>query len=262
VGAVLCTDRVFGSVFSSIDRALVHSTTFGRNQLAMVAGLATLQAFDEESVVEHVATTGQAFRDGLDQLAERYELLHEVRGKGFMIGLEFGQPTSRALRRRWNVVERIRPALFAQAIVVPLFHRHRILTQVAADGVNVVKLLPPLVAGQAEVEYFLGALDDVLHDAHEGPGLLLELGRTVARSTLRRDRRPRGGRGAHARRRSSPSANGSVPSGHDIGHGHVSDGAHKLVSGSATGHASDGATGQGQAPGTDPVPASAPMAGS
>ncbi len=73
-------------------------------------------------------------------------------------------------------------------MVIPLFHRHRILTQVAADGVNVVKLLPPLIADVEEVEYFVDSLDDVLHDAHHGPGLLLEVGRTVAKSSLRRDK--------------------------------------------------------------------------
>ena len=52
-------------------------------------------------------------------------------------------------------------------MVVPLFHRHRILTQVAADNVNIIKLLPPLICGQEEIDYFVGALDDVLEDAHE-----------------------------------------------------------------------------------------------
>ena len=196
VGAVLCSDRVFSSVYSSIEKALVHSTTFGRNQLAMVAGLATLSAFDEERIVEGADATGRLLRKGLGEMVERYEMLHEVRGKGLMIGLEFGEPTSRVLRRRWSVIERMRPALFSQAIVVPLFHRHRILTQVAADGVNVVKLLPPLIAGPEEVDYFLGALDDVLRDAHEGPGLLLEFGRTVARSSIRRGRDRRRGSSA------------------------------------------------------------------
>ena len=83
-------------------------------------------------------------------------------GKGLMIGLVFGEPTSPGLRRRFRMIEALRPALFSQMIVVPLFHRHRILTQVAADNMNVVKLLPPLIAGDDEVELFVDALDDVL----------------------------------------------------------------------------------------------------
>ena len=186
VGAVLCTDKVFMATYSSIERAMVHSTTFGRNQLAMVAGLATLQAFDEEGVVEHVALAGQRFERALAPLVERYEMLHEVRGKGFMIGLVFGKPTSRSLRMRWNALEAVRTALFSQMVVVPLFHRHRILTQVAADNMNVIKLLPPLIAGDAEIDCFVGALDEVLGQAHHGSALLREFGTTMAKSALRR----------------------------------------------------------------------------
>jgi len=186
VGAVLTTDRVFTSVFSSLEKALKHSTTFGRNQLAMVAGLATLDIFDEEGIVERSRQTGAAFETALQPLLERYEMFHEVRGKGLMIGLEFGAPQSRALRLRFNALEHLRPAIFSQMLVVPLFHRHRILTQVAADNVNVIKLLPPLICGQAEVDYFVGALDDVLKDAHSGSGLLFEFGRTMAKGAVRR----------------------------------------------------------------------------
>jgi ornithine--oxo-acid transaminase len=205
VGAILSTEKVFMSVFSSMDRAMVHSSTFGRNQLAMVAGLATLQAIDEEGIVERARRTGESFVAKLAPLIERHEVLNEVRGLGLMIGLEFGQPSTPRLRRRWNALERIRPALFSQAVVVPLFHRHRILTQVAADGVNVIKLLPPLIAGEAEVDAFVEALDDVLCSAERGSGLLLELGRTMAKGAL-----PGGRRRRHA---DDKSPNGSAANG-------------------------------------------------
>ncbi|HUY21386.1 MAG TPA: aspartate aminotransferase family protein [Acidimicrobiales bacterium] len=186
VGAMLSSAKVFDSVYSSMDRAVVHSSTFSTNQLAMVAGLATLQAFDEEDIVDRARRTGEAFTKALDPLVERYELLHEVRGKGLMIGLVFGPPESGPLRRRWRVVEAMRTALFSQLVVLPLYHRHGILTQVAADNTNVVKLLPPLVAGEEEVERFVDALDDVLGDASRGSGLFWEVGRTMLRGALRR----------------------------------------------------------------------------
>ena len=186
VGAMITTEKVFASVYSSIEKALKHSTTFGRNQLAMVAGLATLATFDDEKIVQRAHDTGYAFRAALEPLVEKYEMLHDVRGLGLMIGLEFGAPETKALRRRFNMLERLRTAMFAQLIVVPLFHRHRILTQVAADNVNIVKLLPPLVAGQEEVDYFTAALDDVLADAHNGSSLIFEFGRTMAKGALRR----------------------------------------------------------------------------
>jgi ornithine--oxo-acid transaminase len=185
VGAVLMTDRVFTSVYSSLEKALKHSTTFGRNQLA------TLATFDEEDIVRRSFQSGLAFEAALAPLVERYEMFHEVRGKGLMIGLQFGSPQSKALRRRFNTLEHLRPAIFSQMMVVPLFHRHRILTQVAADNVNIIKLLPPLVCGQEEIDYFVDALDDVLEDAHSGSGLLFEFGRTMAKGALRKSGKAR-----------------------------------------------------------------------
>jgi ornithine--oxo-acid transaminase len=169
-----------------MEKALKHSTTFGRNQLAMVAGLATLATFDDENIVERARITGEAFEAALQPLVERYEMFHEVRGKGLMIGLQFGPPSSKGLRRRFNTLERLRPAIFTQMLVVPLFHRHRILTQVAADNVDIIKLLPALICGQDEIDYFVAALDDVLKDAHGRSGLLFEFGRTMASGALRR----------------------------------------------------------------------------
>ena len=188
VGAMLSSAAVSDSVFSSMDRAVVHSSTFSTNQLAMVAGLATLQAFDDEDILDRVRRTGKAFTKALQPLVERHEFLHEVRGMGLMIGLVFGEPTSPGARRRYRMIEALRPALFSQMIVVPLFHRHRILTQVAADNMNVVKLLPPLIAGDDEVELFTDALDDVLSSAQQGSSLVFEFGKTMARGTLHRKR--------------------------------------------------------------------------
>jgi ornithine--oxo-acid transaminase len=157
----------------------------------MVAGLATLAAFEDEGIVEKARLSGLAFQEALTPLVERYEMFHEVRGKGLMIGLQFDPPASKALRRRFNTLERLRPAIFSQMVVVPLFHRHQILTQVAADNVNIIKLLPPLICGQEEIDYFVNALDDVLEDAHHGSGLLFEFGRTMAKGALRRSGKDR-----------------------------------------------------------------------
>ncbi len=186
IGAMLTTEKIFASVYDSMEDALKHSTTFGRNQLAMVAGLATLAAFDDEDIVARAQRTGLALQDGLRSLADRYELIHDVRGLGLMIGIEFGEPESKGAGRRFRAVERLRTGMFSQMVVVPLFHRHQILTQVAADNVNIVKLLPPLIAGPDEIDYFVHALDDVMADAQRGSGLAFEFGKTMARGAIGR----------------------------------------------------------------------------
>ncbi len=190
VGAMLTSDKILRSVYGSMDQAMVHSTTFKGNQLAMVAGLATLSVFDDEHVVEHAAAMGLVWRAKLEALAERREFLHEVRGRGQMIGIVFGAPSSLGARLRWRAVEAARPAMFSQTLVVPLFHRYGILTQVAADNVNIIKLLPPLVAGETEIDYFVDALDELLGDAERNSAWLRQFGGTMVRGALRRTRSP------------------------------------------------------------------------
>jgi acetylornithine/succinyldiaminopimelate/putrescine aminotransferase len=188
VGAMLTSDKIYRSVFSSMDRAMVHSTTFKGNQLAMVAGLATLSVFDDERIVEHADAMGMVWREKLEELASRHEFLHEVRGRGQMIGVVFGPPTSRGARLRWRAIEAARTAMFSQTLVVPLFQRYGILTQVAADNVNVIKLLPPLIAGEAEIDLFVEALDELLTEAERNSRWLVGFGVTMARGALRRTR--------------------------------------------------------------------------
>jgi ornithine--oxo-acid transaminase len=186
IGAMLTTDKIFASVYDSMEDALKHSTTFGRNQLAMVAGLATLAAFDDEDILGRAERTGADLQDKLRDLAAKYELISDVRGLGLMIGIEFGEPAAGGASRRFRALEKLRNGMFSQLVVVPLFHRHRIITQVAADNVNIIKLLPPLISGPEEVDYFIDALDDVMADAHRGTGLTYEFGRTMARGALKR----------------------------------------------------------------------------
>jgi ornithine--oxo-acid transaminase len=186
VGATLAKDWIFEKVYSSMDRVLVHDSTFGSNALAMAAGLASLAVVDDEGLVDNAARTGAALQAGLEALVDRYDLLAEVRGRGLMIGLEFGKPQSLRLRGGWTMLQTARRGLFAQMVVLPLFQRHRILTQVAGDHMDVIKLLPPLTIGDEEVQWFLEGFTDVMEAAHHGNGLMWDFGRTLVKQALNR----------------------------------------------------------------------------
>ena len=184
IGAMLAREWIFDKVYSSLDRVFVHASTFAGNALAMTAGLATLSVIDDEDLVGNAARTGALLRDRLTALCDRYEMLADVRGRGLMIGLEFGRPRSLRLRTRWGVLQAARRGLFAQMVVGMLYQRHRILTQVAGDRMEVVKLLPPLTIGEAEVQHFVDALADVLDAAHRGSGLMWDFGRSLVQQAL------------------------------------------------------------------------------
>jgi ornithine--oxo-acid transaminase len=186
VGATLARAGIFEKVYSTIDRVFVHASTFAGNALAMTAGLATLAVIDDEDLIANAERRGRELMDGLNEIASRHDLIRDVRGRGLMIGIEFGRPSSFAARGVWTMLNTARRGLFAQLVVVPLHNRHRILTQVAGDHMAVIKLLPPLTIGDEEVATFLTAFEDVMSDAKRPNGLAVDFGRTLVKSALGR----------------------------------------------------------------------------
>jgi ornithine--oxo-acid transaminase len=184
IGAVGMRKGIMDAVFNRMDRAVVHGSTFSKNNLAMAAGLATLQVIEEEKLVEHAAALGGVLIRELGALVAKHEFLTEVRGKGMMIAIEFGAPRSLALRAAWSVLEAARKGLFCQMVAIPLLKKHRILTQTAGYGTNVIKLLPPLVIDARDKDRIVAALDDVIADCHRVPGSVWDLGKTLAGHAL------------------------------------------------------------------------------
>jgi len=88
-----------------------------------------------------------------------------VRGRGLMIGLEFRPPRALALKAAWAAAEAAQKGLFAQFVVMSLMSDHHILTQVGGPDVNIIKLLPPLIIGDEEVDAVVAAFDAVLTEA-------------------------------------------------------------------------------------------------
>ncbi len=182
VGAVLASRPAFRATFDSMERSVVHGSTFGGGDLAAAAGLATLKVLDDEHLVDRARQLGGLLMDLTLPLVERFEVVREVRGRGLMWAIELGPPAGRTARRVWDAVERRQPGLFAQMVIVPLFRQHRILTQVAGHHMNVVKVLAPLVIEEGDLRRFVSALESVLEEVEAGlfrryASLGLELGR-------------------------------------------------------------------------------------
>ena len=185
IGAILYPRRVYDKVFSSMDRCMVHSTTFSQNDLSAVCGLATLEVLREEHLVENSARMGAYLVEQLRGLAQKYELVREVRGLGLMIAIEFGQPRSLSLRTGWKMIHQINKDLFCQSILVPLIMDHHIIAQVSGHGRDIIKLIPPLVFDKNDADRFIEAFDQVLTAAHRFPGPIWEVGSRIAKAVLR-----------------------------------------------------------------------------
>jgi ornithine--oxo-acid transaminase len=181
VGAVLVSRSAFDAVFDGMERAVRHGSTFGGNDLAAAAALATLRVLDDEGLVARAERLGSLLLELTSPLVERYEVVSDVRGLGLMWAIEFGPPEGGARRSIWNAAERAQPGIFSQLIVGPLFHEHRILCQVAGHRMNVVKALPALVVEEDEIRRFAAALEDVVSRAERVPRAFLRFSASMSR---------------------------------------------------------------------------------
>lgn len=162
VAATLGTERIFAKVYSSMTRVLVHDTTYSHNNTGAAAGLAALAVLDSEGLIANAAERGAELTAELRRAAADFEFIADVRGRGLMIGIEFGRPQSLRLRARYAPLSAARKGLFTQMVVCALFEQHHILTQTAGDHMDVLKLLPPLTTTVEDVEWFMSAFRAVM----------------------------------------------------------------------------------------------------
>jgi ornithine--oxo-acid transaminase len=187
IGAVLVSRAAFDTVFDGMERAVRHGSTFGGNDLAAAAALATLRVLDREGLVERTQRLGALLLELTEPLVERFDVVKEVRGIGLMWAIEFGPPEGASARRLWRTVEARQPGLFSQLVTVPLFHEHRILCQVAGHHMNVIKALPALTIEEDEIRRFADALTQTIAAADRYPVALARFGlRTGLRAALAR----------------------------------------------------------------------------
>ncbi|HEY8406355.1 MAG TPA: aspartate aminotransferase family protein [Gaiellaceae bacterium] len=175
VGALLMSRAVHEAVFDSMTNAMSHGSTFAPNELAMAAGLATLRELDEEQLVARSAGLGARLLELTQPLVEEFDVVRDVRGLGLMWAIEFEGDG-----RMYRMLERAQRGLFAQLVVVPLFSEHRILTQVAGHDMAVVKILPPLMLGDDDLDFFVDALRETVRKARRMPTSLTKFALNAA----------------------------------------------------------------------------------
>jgi acetylornithine/N-succinyldiaminopimelate aminotransferase len=126
-----------------------HGSTFGGNPLAMAVGNAVFDVVLAPGFLDHVAAMGLRLKQRLAALKdEHHAIIEEVRGQGLMLGLKCKVPNQALLK-----------ALVAE----------RMLTVQAGD--NVVRLLPPLIIGEAEIDLACAKLDAACASLHDGARL-------------------------------------------------------------------------------------------
>jgi ornithine--oxo-acid transaminase len=185
VGAIVTRPKIMDCVFNSMERCVIHSCTFGQNDFAMAAALASLYVIEQEKLCENAAVQGEYAMRRLREIGASCPFVSAVRGKGLMFGIDFERPKEGIkLKLAWDALHKLNFGVFGQMIVIPLMQKHRILTQVAGYHTEVIKFLPPITITREEVDYFLTAMADVLADTQRIPGAAWDTVMGLAKRTM------------------------------------------------------------------------------
>ena len=174
VSAVLMTDKIYHAVYSSLKRAIVHTSTFSENSLSMRAGLATLDVLEREELGARALHLGEIFRAKLRRELAGFDMVREVRGMGLLNGIEFVPPKKLAFRALYEAFHGIHPAMFGQIVVMRMFREKGILTQICGNNFMVLKAAPPLMVTSERLDEFVNAIRDVVELAQTSPAFWTE----------------------------------------------------------------------------------------
>ena len=174
VSALLMTDRIYEAVFTSLKRSIVHTSTFSENAMSMRAGLATLAVLEDENLGERALVMGAILRERLTAALSGYEMVGDVVGLGMLNGIRFQAPRSVALRVGLEAFRAVHPGMFGQVVVMRLFRDHGFLTQMCGNNFMTLKVAPPLVIDEADVDGFVDAMRQVVHSMHHSTSFWTE----------------------------------------------------------------------------------------
>lgn len=185
VAAVLMQEHVYETVYSKFTSGPVYFSTFAENNLAMAAGLTTIQVLKDIDAPNRVLYLEERLRSGIRALAERYDVIEKIKGKGLMMSIYFRDSAQPGLKLQQKVMGMADPGSFGAAVNVHMFTKQRIIVQIPGPGLNAIKILPPVTSTDDDIDYFLAALEDTLAELYQGTNAVTTITRGFVNSTLK-----------------------------------------------------------------------------
>ncbi len=186
VSAVMMSEEMYDRIYSKFKAGPIYFSTFAENNLAMAAALATIEALREIDAPARAMMLSDRIRTGVERIAERYDVIESVKGRGLMLGVFFRRPSSStALRVQHMLMDSAEPGSFGAAVNVDMYGKHRVICQIPGPGLDAIKILPPVISTEADVDDFLNALEDTLAGYYTEAGPIRSLARGVMREAAK-----------------------------------------------------------------------------
>lgn len=187
IGAYVTTEEIWEQAYGGMDKALLHTSTFGGNTWAAAAGIAAINLLVKESLADKAKEKGEYLLKGLKDFKAKYPLVKEVRGRGLMIGIEFEKPSQGLLNKiTKGMVSKLSQEYLGSLVAGELQNKYRIITAYTLNNPNVIRLEPPLTVSYEEIDVLLNALDDIFSKHHGFVDMALTSSKTIINSLFKR----------------------------------------------------------------------------
>ncbi|MCP2240164.1 aspartate aminotransferase family protein [Thermoanaerobacterium thermosaccharolyticum] len=187
IGAYIAKDDVWKKGYGTMDRCLLHTSTFGGNTLACAAGITAIKLILDKNLPEAAKEKGEYFLSRLKELKEKHKLIKDVRGKGLMIGVEFNQPEGGIIDKlSGGAVSRLSNEYLGSLVAGELQNKHHIITAYTLNNPNVIRFEPPLIVTKEQLDRVVEALDEIMTRSGSLLGMTLSSAKTVIGSLFNR----------------------------------------------------------------------------
>ncbi|MDI6601245.1 MAG: aspartate aminotransferase family protein [Thermoanaerobacteraceae bacterium] len=176
VGAYITTDDIWKKAYGTQEKCLLHTSTFGGNQVAMAAGIASIQAILEKNLPQQAEEKGKYFLERLMVLKEKSPMVKDIRGKGLMIGIEFNQPEGLLAK---TAVGKLASEYTGSLVAGELQNKYHIITAYTLNNPNVIRLEPPLIVTEEQIDKVVDAMEEILTSQKSFLGLAMANSRTI-----------------------------------------------------------------------------------
>ncbi len=164
VSVAVTSRALFDKAYGTSDRFDLHSSTYQGNTLSCAAALKTLELIDEEDLVARSAERGAQLLAGLKARLHGHPLVKEVRGRGLLVGIEFGPTGSSWLDKvAPALVDKVSEGMFGQWVAVKMLEAG-ILCQPSSSRWNVLRLEPPLTIAAEQIEFVIETVGAILDE--------------------------------------------------------------------------------------------------
>ncbi|HHY59841.1 MAG TPA: aspartate aminotransferase family protein, partial [Clostridia bacterium] len=186
IGAYSTKPEIWEKAYGGLDRALLHTSTFGGNTWAAAAAIAAINVILEENLCEKARENGEYMLGRLKTLQDKYQVVKEVRGQGLMIGLEFKSETGLIDKLTGGMLNKLSEEYFGALVAGELQNKHRIITAYTLNNPNVIRLEPPLIVTREQIDRLVDALEDIFQRHRSFVGMALATGRTAISSIFKK----------------------------------------------------------------------------